>query len=93
MDPIAFKDEMDKQRETLKLLVGNAAQVKAAVTVADAQPGQDKGEMIANVTIALRHLEDAAMRFGKAIQASAGGQSPLGGPDTPGHQPGGTVAA
>lgn len=32
----------------------------------------DKGEMIANVTIAYRHLEDAAMRLGKAIQAYEG---------------------
>lgn len=45
---------------------------------------QDKGEMIANTVLAIRHLEDAAMRFGKGIQASAGGESPLGGPATPG---------
>jgi hypothetical protein len=36
---------------------------------------QDTGEMIANVTLAYRHLEDAAMRMGKAIQAYEGGKS------------------
>lgn len=35
----------------------------------------DKGEMIANVTLAYRHLEDAAMRLGKAIQAYETGNS------------------
>lgn len=79
-----FKQEMTNQRDAIALLVANAVQVKAAVVAADAQEGQDKGEMIGNIVIAYRHLEDAAMRFGKAIQASAGGVSPLGGPNTPG---------
>lgn len=35
----------------------------------------DLGEMIANVTLAYRHLEDASMRLGKAIQAADGGKS------------------
>ena len=33
------------------------------------------GEAIANVTLAYRHLEDASMRLGKAIQALDGGVS------------------
>lgn len=77
---------MSKQRDTIKLLVANAAQSIAAVKAADQLEGQDKGEMIANQMLALRHLEDAAMRFGKAIQAADGGVSPLGGPNTPGTQ-------
>lgn len=36
---------------------------------------QDNGEMIANVMLAYRHLEDAAMRLGKVIQAYDGGVS------------------
>jgi len=35
----------------------------------------DKGEIIANTTLAYRHLEDCAMRLGKAIQAYEGGKS------------------
>ncbi len=37
-------------------------------------PGVDP-EVIANVTIAYRHLEDASMRLGKALQALDGGVS------------------
>lgn len=67
-------------RDALKKLVENAVQVRSEVRVADEQTGQNKEEMLANVTLALRHAEDAAMRFGKAIQAADGGISPLGGP-------------
>lgn len=35
----------------------------------------DIPEMMANVTISYRHLEDAAMRLGKVIQAWDGGTS------------------
>jgi hypothetical protein len=35
----------------------------------------DKGEVLANLTLAYRHLEDASMRVGKAIQAYDGGAS------------------
>lgn len=83
MPTVDFTNEMTAHRDTLKLLVANAAQAVQAIKIADEQAGQDKGEMIANIMLALRHMEDAAMRFGKAIQASSGGVSPLGGPDTP----------
>ena len=33
------------------------------------------GEMIANIMLCYRHLEDARMRMGKAIQAFDGGKS------------------
>ena len=36
---------------------------------------EDHDEMHANLTLAYRHLEDAAMRIGKAIQAFDGGKS------------------
>lgn len=35
----------------------------------------DLGEFNANITLAFRHLEDARMRLGKAIQALDGGVS------------------
>lgn len=40
-----------------------------------AGPQEDKGEMIANLMLTYRHLEDASMRLGKAIQAHDGGVS------------------
>lgn len=38
-------------------------------------PQQDHAEMKANIMLACRHLEDAGMRLGKAIQAYDGGVS------------------
>jgi hypothetical protein len=39
------------------------------------QPAKAPSEAIANVTLAYRHLEDASMRLGKAIQALDGGRN------------------
>lgn len=36
---------------------------------------EETGEMIANATLAIRHLEDARMRLGKVIQWHDGGTS------------------
>lgn len=69
-------------RESLKGLVGEAVMIKGQVMGSN-DPHYDS-EVVANITIAYRALEDAAMRFGKAIQAADGGVSPLGGPNTPG---------
>jgi hypothetical protein len=52
--------------------------LKAIIAHAKSHPeieGLDKGEMIANATLAYRHCEDVAMRLGKAIQAFEGGKS------------------
>lgn len=44
--------------------------------VFDGQKDQSNhDEMHANITLCYRHLEDAAMRLGKAIQAFDGGKS------------------
>jgi hypothetical protein len=37
--------------------------------------GSNAGETLANAMLAYRHLEDASMRLGKAIQALDGGTS------------------
>lgn len=83
MNPEKIKEGMDALRESIKPLVTTAASYKNEVAGMTETEGVDKGETIANIMLGLRHLEDAAMRFGKAIQASAGGESPLGGPNTP----------
>lgn len=41
------------------------------------EPIAQVGEMLANVALAHRHLEDAAMRLGKVLQAKNGGVSIL----------------
>jgi exonuclease VII small subunit len=41
----------------------------------DAKSEANYDEMAANIVLCYRHLEDAAMRLGKAIQAYDGGKS------------------
>lgn len=76
-----FKNEMTSLRDVLAGLVNRAVEVKGKAL--GSSEIANAGEVAANITIAYRHLEDAAMRFGKAIQASDTGVSPLGGPNTP----------
>lgn len=84
MDTEQFKTRMDALRATLKGVVAEAVSIKGEVKRnGAADDTQNAKEMVANVTIAYRAVETAAMRFGKAIQAATGGVSPLGGPDTP----------
>lgn len=84
MDTQSINFAMDNVRKAIKAMVGEVNGTKVLVIKGDEQQGQNKGEIIANIQLGIRHLEDAAMRFGKAIQAASGGESPLGGPDTPG---------
>ena len=55
-------------RREIKPLADKVAALRASAAGAP-------GEAIANVTLAYRHLEDASMRLGKAIQALDGGVS------------------
>ena len=75
---MSFKDDANALRHMIE---GIKSEVKAmrdhdvftqAFTVAQAEA---TGEMKANITLAFRHLEDARMRLGKAIQAYDGGVS------------------
>jgi hypothetical protein len=73
-------DELCKDlRSKIKLL---AEEVRvdlreAAVHSARLEPSEvpNLAEVYANITLVYRHLEDAAMRLGKAIQARDGGVS------------------
>ena len=81
-----FKGACDGLRAIIKDTVTTLVAIRDAqqnATVPQIVSVANRGEEIANLTIALRHLEDAAMRVGKAIQANQGGESPLGGPSTP----------
>jgi len=72
---MTFKELLDDFRKRLKPI---AADVKGAKTVRTQHPednNEDRGEVLANLTLAYRHLEDASMRIGKTIQALAGGKS------------------
>lgn len=60
-----------KQSAALSKTLTDAVKSGAVPTTA----GEDRGEMIANLMLCYRHLEDASMRLGKAIQAHDGGVS------------------
>jgi hypothetical protein len=65
------KTDCEELRREIKAVADRVLALRA--------PGDDiynvPGEAIANATLAYRHLEDASMRLGKAIQALDGGVS------------------
>jgi hypothetical protein len=76
---IDFPDACYGLREELKAIAPRVLILRRhpAFTGADtnAPLSRDLGEMLANIMLAYRHLEDAAMRLGKAVQAYDGGAS------------------
>lgn len=74
-----LKGECDDIRIRIKLLEKNVRDLKDKIAKErrgqeDAFPGQS-AEVLGQVTIAFRHLEDARMRIGKVIQYSGDGVS------------------
>lgn len=70
MNPL--KEKLNALREEIK---ATAAKVKESKSDFSNPPDTDRGEIIANIMLSYRHLEDSAMRLGKAIQALEGGVS------------------
>ena len=71
-------DRVNSARTAIKAVAETVAELRAAGFSygLDGMPTQaETGEAVANVTLAYRHLEDASMRLGKAIQALDGGVS------------------
>lgn len=73
-------DPMVQQINEARSAIKDGAQFVKRLATAAKLPGQprdgeDRGEVIANLMLAYRHLEDASMRLGKAIQARDGGTS------------------
>ena len=78
---MGYEEEGHKLRSEIKAV---GAKVKRYIKTSknftprgDDSDRQNHGEMIANATLSYRHLEDAAMRIGKSIQAYNGGTSIL----------------
>jgi hypothetical protein len=68
----------DGLRVALKTIAEQVMDVKDAIAKnsSDATTEQNVGEMLANITLAYRAIEDAAMRIGKVKQHNNGGESP-----------------
>lgn len=71
-DPVVMAETM---REDLKNLEEKARQYAEVVKSQNCVPMHDKGEVIAQCMLALRHIEDARMRYGKCIQYATTGES------------------
>ncbi len=76
-----LEEHMQETRSALKGTGEYLLQVKEDLIrntgeFADQKDEEDRGEEIANVTLAYRHLEDCIMRLGKVIQAYNGGKNP-----------------
>ena len=73
-----FKHEVDQARAAILPLLETVKDLKQSPLLNELPPlgsEVDRGEVIANIMLAYRHLEDARMRLGKAIQATEGGVS------------------
>lgn len=79
-----MKDVINAHRSSILTLEQNLLSLKTHICTTDLTtrpdvptdtPAADRNEMLANVTLAYRHLEDARMRLGKVIQAYDGGIS------------------
>jgi len=79
MKPKYFKDGVFGMRSDIELIKSAVKNWMEHPDLLNADgkgsPLSQKGEMIANLKLAYRHLEDARMRLGKVVQAYDGGKS------------------
>jgi hypothetical protein len=70
-----FQERCFQIREELKPFDEKLNHLRSVAITSKIENSHLHGEMCANTTLALRHLEDCRMRLGKAIQAFNGGVS------------------
>ena len=79
MKPVDFKDGIFGMRSDIELVkskVKNWMEHPEILNTENSRkPLNKKAEMVANLKLAYRHLEDARMRLDKAVQAFDGGKS------------------
>ena len=69
-------DDLRREIGDIEIRVHELAQHEAFSSGApEGSPNADPGEMISNIVLAFRHLEDGRMRLGKVLQATEGGVS------------------
>ena len=72
---MTLNQKLDDMRVRIKHTANFVNSVKNEVVNRDVERNENKGEVIANLTLAYRHLEDASMRIGKVKQARNDGVS------------------
>ena len=65
----------DHQRGLIGALDKDVLELKTSIALVPGIGHLERGEALANIMLAHRHLEDARMRIGKMIQALEGGVS------------------
>jgi hypothetical protein len=78
MEKVTFDDVMDDIRVEIKDIAQRVQSIKEyKQSKPSPEPGTNEnvGEIMANLTLAYRHLEDASMRIGKVKQHRNGGVS------------------
>lgn len=76
MNADSTKANIDGLRADIQTTVKTILKLKPLISKSTELPGTaDVPEMMANLTLAQRHLEDARMRLGKVLQAMDGGTS------------------
>jgi hypothetical protein len=70
-----FEVVIDTLRQEIKALAKKIKNLKESRQSGEPEKLEDIGEVIANLMLSYRHLEDASMRLGKVLQARAGGIS------------------
>lgn len=71
----SFEGKVHTLRKKLKELGADLMDLKAEKRDAEVVTLENKGEIMANLTLAYRHVEDSAMRLGKVLQHGNGGVS------------------
>ena len=81
MKPADFKTGIFGMRGDIELVKSKVKnwmghpEAEVRLDIDGAPENRDCGEMVANLELTYRHLEDARMRLGKAVQAYDGGKS------------------
>jgi len=69
----SVKDQISELRAEGKAFGVKINEIKSYLNNCEVDGIEDRGEEMANLTLAYRHVEDAVMRLGKFLQAQAGG--------------------
>ena len=70
-----FEEAVGVERKQIKALAASILGMKERLKDAEQGEKENRGEVIANLMLSYRHLEDASMRLGKVLQARDGGVS------------------
>lgn len=70
-----FAGAVNGTRKQIKDIAAYLQGFKEGISKQEMTVAGDRGEVMANLTLAYRHLEDASMRLGKVLQAHDGGVS------------------